>query len=342
VKFWQCIRGEGGYDISIGLAIAKAKASEEKVGSIGWALLGPTLPLENCTAGEIIPSVSTPRRVGIEIEVEGGRWLSNPPVWGDLKDDASLGPDGAEYVSAPLTEKDTSRWIGRMCRVISSLGARVNEDCGLHVHVEITDEHDKDGWRNLYRLYHHLEESLYVLSGNRTDNKYCRPWNGWAKEAMRQLIVQEYDPRDIIPEGRYYGLNLMAFDRHHTVEFRMHKGSIDEKEILRWTTLCRSVVEYAFSREAGWNPIYGPLQTLLDIYPEEKEWLEGMLSQVLETPVWVEPELELEEMYPIEIYYDSTKLTYLEILDRRERARDIQYDLPTWARPCPPRYLTWW
>jgi hypothetical protein len=42
---------------------------------------------------------------------------------------------------------------------------------------------------------------------------------------------------------RYYKLNAESFERHGTVEFRQHSGTIEFKKISSWIRICNAMID---------------------------------------------------------------------------------------------------
>jgi hypothetical protein len=45
--------------------------------------------------------------------------------------------------------------------------------------------------------------------------------------------------------ARYFAYNFTSLRRHGTIEFRQHKGSVDEEEIMKWVEFCTSLFKFA-------------------------------------------------------------------------------------------------
>jgi hypothetical protein len=99
------------------------------------------------------------------------------------------------------------------------------------------------------------------VAPSRRGNNYCKPIHSSVKgrvDAMStvQQIISNWD--------RFSVLNLAAYSRHHTVEFRQHQGTIECDKIMNWVKLVAKVVIAAAK---------GTVAT-------ETENLEGFLAQI--------------------------------------------------------------
>jgi hypothetical protein len=129
--------------------------------------------------------------------------------------------DGAEIVSRILTQRSGPKEIQRVCGALKTAGAGVNRTCGLHVHVGIKNS-NKDYMSELCDIVakrydkYETEIDKFVKAGRRKDkNDFCGS------------IKKRYN-------DRYCKVNSCAIERHGTIEFRHHHGTIDPNEINNW------------------------------------------------------------------------------------------------------------
>src|SRR5262249_3394292 len=82
----------------------------------------------------------------------------------------------AEIVSPILKGVDGLRQIKAVCDWLNSVGARVNQSTGFHVHVGFNSV-DVEGLRRLVNLVANFEKALFASTGthNRETNRFCRP-----------------------------------------------------------------------------------------------------------------------------------------------------------------------
>lgn len=166
--------------------------------------------------------------------------------------DGSLGDysRGVEFVSPILRGETGLQQIEIVCKALSDLGCTVNKRCGFHVHVGAEGKRI-DFFKNLVKLYSVYEpviDSLMPRSRRASMNMYCRsmtaanPQRVDAATNLDQVITAATGQRG---ENRFYKLNLTAFRRHRTVEFRQHSGTLDSVKARNWTVFCLRMVEAA-------------------------------------------------------------------------------------------------
>ena len=207
-------------------------------------------------------SFSSTRTFGVEVEFIGSRELacrvvneagitceveryghSTPRNW-KVVTDASIGREsGGELVSPILTGSEGLAAAKKAIRALSAAGLRINRECGVHVHVGAADLNPHQVKNVLTRYSKHETSIDDVMPRSRRDNEFCR--------GLSNVISSEYFARpttmatlfDSFGHGRYFKVNLMAWNRQQTVEFRQHAGSLNGTKIGNWIQFCVNFVE---------------------------------------------------------------------------------------------------
>ena len=85
--------------------------------------------------------------------------------------------------------------------------------------------------RSLLALWHRIQPVVLMLvPPSRRTNHYCKPVTpelAGAVNAMRSIS-------QLGRIDRYYNLNLAAYARHGTFEFRLHSGSFNAEKVVSW------------------------------------------------------------------------------------------------------------
>jgi hypothetical protein len=113
--------------------------------------------------------------------------------------------------------------LEKVCEWINSQGGKVNDTCGLHVHLDaryIKTESE------LIQLCEQFKAALPIMNLmvplSRVENTdYCR--SGYSLNS------------------RYYAINGTAWEKHRTLEIRLHSGTTDYTKIKNWITLLRLI-----------------------------------------------------------------------------------------------------
>ena len=182
------------------------------------------------------------RAAGIEINVEGYNHQTRPR-W-KIVTDSSVS-DGFEVVSPILSGNEGLADVRKVAQALVAAGARVDRRCGFHVHVDARDLRGADVLNCIRRYAQHEAQidGFMPVSRRGTNNTYCRAMedvvravrNVSESATTRQVCERVYE--------RYYKLNVQAFMRHGTVEFRQHSGTVDWRKMVNWIIFCIQFVE---------------------------------------------------------------------------------------------------
>jgi hypothetical protein len=169
--------------------------------------------------------------------------------------DASV-PGGCEVVSPVLSGEAGLAQARTVCQVLNRLGCRVNRNCGFHVHIGAQELNATQCCR-LAELYRSNERHIDAfMPPSRRNGQYCRALLNNDLSDCRtigEVCLQ------LTGGSRYYKLNLQALQRHGTVEFRQHSGTLNAAKVIHWITLCQAMVELA-SRDTSPDRLPEPIR----------------------------------------------------------------------------------
>lgn len=175
---------------------------------------------------------------------EMGYGHSDGRSW-DVKTDSSCGYE----VASPAIRLDADGHHAALKAVCDALTAksRVSRQCGMHVHVDVSDL-TTDEFQRFLALYLRYEPFLFSLvAESRRNNHYCRPvraveWTRnepgfdattWERvmrartpDALRSAMAQVRCVND-----RYHALNLTHYWRTGRIEFRLHHGTTSYNKV---------------------------------------------------------------------------------------------------------------
>jgi len=161
--------------------------------------------------------------------------------------------DGFEVVSPILRGNEGLQAVKKVASALVRAGAKVDRRCGFHVHVNARDLLGID-ILNCIRRYaaHEAQIDGFMPPSRRgTNNTYCRTMD----EVVRAIesISSTASPLQIAQRiyERYYKLNVQAFARHGTIEFRQHSGTVDYHKMINWIIFCVTFVEDSRSVDSG-------------------------------------------------------------------------------------------
>lgn len=164
-------------------------------------------------------------------------------VWRVVRDGSV--PDGCEVVSPVLSGAAGLTQVKNVVKAMNKAGAKATQDCGLHVHVSAGDLSVIE-LQNVARRYNAFETTIdtFVASRRRgNESRWCRSMD----EVLRNIETSIFDenPKTFVEAigDRYFKLNLQAYLRHGTVEFRQLEGTTSWTKIVNWIEFCVSFVE---------------------------------------------------------------------------------------------------
>ena len=177
------------------------------------------------------------------------------------KPDGTRGVD-AEAVSPILNDGSLNESL-TAARALLKAGATVNKQTGYHVHIG-ADHYGADGIAATVRNWYTAADAIGALvAKSRLNNHFC---NHNLSSAVIDQWTESIRNGNIRNIGgtRYLSLNLDSYQRHGTVEFRLHHGTLNGKKIQAWAEFCEAIASYS---TAGGLLVDGlnDVNTLLDI-----------------------------------------------------------------------------
>lgn len=160
--------------------------------------------------------------------------------------DASLGDvsRGVEFVSPILRGEAGIAEAEKVMRALADMNCTVSKRCGFHVHVGV-DPAPLDFWKRLVNLYAGFEpvlDSIMPPSRRASRNTYARSITTASPSTINAALdfnaIQRAACGAVGNEHRFYKLNLAAYRRHRTVEYRHHAGTLDSAKAKFWILTC--------------------------------------------------------------------------------------------------------
>ena len=161
-----------------------------------------------------------------------------------------------EFVSLICRYEDIGT-IQELVRKLRAGGARVNDSCGIHVHVDAS-AHTPQTLRNIVNIMASKEDLLYKALRVQVDReRYCRKADTRFLEELnhkRPRTMQEvealwyngYGSRYAhYDDSRYHALNLHSVFSKGTIEFRMFNSTLHAGEVKSYIQLCLAISHQA-------------------------------------------------------------------------------------------------
>lgn len=195
----------------------------------------------NCTRERLARELNA---AGIRVQVEGYNHTDHADHWKLVTDSSLSGNDTFELVSPILHGEQGIEELEKVCWVLDLCNAKVNDSCGLHVHMDAA-EFDLQTWKNLIITYKRLEKVIdNFMPQSRRDNRYCQALTTISETTInRASHIGEL--RAAFDYDRYHKINLEAYVRHRTVEFRQHGGSTNFTKMSAWIHFLAKMITFA-------------------------------------------------------------------------------------------------
>lgn len=166
---------------------------------------------------------------------------STPTTW-KIVTDASVG-DGFEVVSPILSGNAGLAQVELVADALTAAGAKIDRRCGFHVHVNARDLSGSD-IVNCVRRYAANETIIDAfMPESRRNNQFCQPMASVARLVTSARADVSCEAIADMVGSRFYKMNVSAFLRHGTVEFRQHSGTVNGKKMINWIIFCVTFVE---------------------------------------------------------------------------------------------------
>lgn len=208
----------------------------------------------------------------------------------------SRGTQACEFVSPILKGEAGVAHLVEFVAWLNSIGAKVNNSCGFHIHVGIagylngaTSEAAVVLFVNkLARVSSFYSSALYAQTGtvSRETGMYCTKPGEEFKKTI-QMVNKSKTLGLLCRNSRYQMLNLTNVSRNRTVEFRCFAGTTNANKVLvhlfSVLGLCRIAAQLESvpvweaknltGRQSVWNLLkVRPMRRLVSCKPFSKQW----------------------------------------------------------------------
>ena len=195
----------------------------------------------NCTRERLASELTA---AGINVQIEGYNHTDHTDHWKLVTDSSLCGNNTFELVSPILHGEQGLEELEKVCWVLDLCNAKVNDTCGLHVHMDAA-EFDLATWKNLILAYKRLEGVIdNFMPRSRRNNSYCKSLATISERDIRGAHDIS-DLRVAFQHNRYHKVNLEAYVRYRTVEFRQHGGSTNFTKMSAWVHFLAKMITFA-------------------------------------------------------------------------------------------------
>ena len=160
---------------------------------------------------------------------------------------------GMEIVSPILQDFND---LEKVVTQLNQHDAKVDRKCGLHVHFDARSL-SLATIKNVVKLYIRYEAAIDTIvpdSRRRNNNDYCKGLCSgmFPHQGLTDLFGAIDRANDVVGiannlniRGRYFNINLHAFTRHGSIEFRQHSGTSDFNKMRNWVELLSQMINRA-------------------------------------------------------------------------------------------------
>lgn len=201
--------------------------------------------------------------LGVEIELENLEEFNKYPLkhhfW-HVTEDGSLRNYGREFILchmehgklggqlSPIRGKDFvdalddwAKWHKKYCEVAEP--PQATKRTSIHVHVDVRGM-DVEEIGKFILLYATFEPTLFkILNNGREEDIYCTPFAlNFQGKARASRLINNHSQKGEVYESlnksqKYESMNLRSILQRGSIEFRIHHGTTDTEEILRWVNI---------------------------------------------------------------------------------------------------------
>ncbi len=197
--------------------------------------------------------IGSKRKFGVELEsfddAKYTDWIHDTD-WGAKPDGSTR---GMEFVSPPMWGNDGYDNVMDFCEQATNDGVRANDDCGFHLHIDLSDTNSEK--RKALALAYHYTQELWAdfIVKDRRDTYYAAYSSG-----SRHNCGDSWDEKSILdgsehPKGtpRYLWVNWGAYEKFGTVEIRSHEPTFDGTTVINWIKAHTLFVDFVINLSVG-------------------------------------------------------------------------------------------
>lgn len=191
----------------------------------------------------------TSGEIGLEIEVEGNKFLKNnsllPKGWIYEKDHSLRGHDNAEYIfQSPKNFNEVPEMVKNLFNMFDEYGSVLDESnrTSVHVHLNAQNFH-LNRLCSFTALYLSVEEILTAWCGDhRVGNLFClRATDAPGIVSKIKAFLQTGSSNSLTEGLHYAGVNAHALNKFGSMEFRALKGVQTPEPILLWVSVLERI-----------------------------------------------------------------------------------------------------
>lgn len=199
----------------------------------------------NCSKQKLAQELTA---AGIKVKVEDYNHIDSQERWKITSDGSLTGNQSFELVSPILHGEEGLKDLEKVCWVLELCDVKVNNSCGLHIHMDAAG-FTLQTWKNLALSYKRLEKVIDAfMPSSRRNNRFCQGFANITETQIKSAGTIT-DLRRAFGNDRYRKVNLEAYARHRTVEFRQHGGTTNFTKMSAWVYFLAKLITFAENGE---------------------------------------------------------------------------------------------
>lgn len=137
-----------------------------------------------------------------------------------VRDDGSLDDETGVEICLLFDASKGFKKLEKLCEILNDFDAKVDSECGLHVHLDVFGSNSTEVIGMGKHFVKFLPMLVKFMPRSRRNNDFCK-----------------LGASEIRGHQRYYAVNLTSFQKHDTIEIRLHSGSTNFEKIKNWIEL---------------------------------------------------------------------------------------------------------
>jgi hypothetical protein len=204
-----------------------------------------------------------------------------------VKDDGSVyDPTGrGGEISSPILKGERGlEEIRKVLAVLREHGAKVNDTCGMHVHLEADDLSMKQiaAFGRSYFDNHDLIDWLVTpdrrIAEEDSDDDYYI--NRLSERTIRRLEQPGMSKSGMYDGDRYRTVNFNSFAKFGTIEVRQHQGTLSFTAAENWIRFCQGLMDAVTKLDAPLAKSPG-LKSFMDALPVDDDVKSYLIGRAL-------------------------------------------------------------
>jgi len=196
---------------------------------------GVELETENLSADAMLAALEN---AGLQVRDEG--YTHRRTTWWKVVRDASC---GMEAVSPVLYGDEGWDEVEIAMKALKDAGAQIRLSCGTHIHLG-TDDMPAAALVRMVKFYVANQGFFDALtSPSRRINSLLSGWTQRQLDEEMPMLERRVVPNN--DNWRYRTINTQSMNRHTTLEFRQHQGTLNREKMQKWGLLLMACMKLA-------------------------------------------------------------------------------------------------